>query len=315
MESFVKRLTANIKRKKSHVVAGLDPRPDIFPQSIMKSRKPCLRDTGLAIFEFNRAVIDAVHDLIPAVKPQIAFYERYGIHGIEAFMKTVAYAREKGLVVIDDAKRNDIGSTARAYSDAHLGRVTIDHEETPVFDADALTVTPYLGSDGIAPFIRDCRRYAKGIFVLVRTSNPSSAELQDLPVMHDGTHVKFHEVVAKLVRSLGKDLVDETGYSPVGAVVGATCPREAATLRQLMPESYLLVPGYGAQGGTARDIVDCFNSDGTGALISSSRGINYAYLNSKRYSERDFDKAARDAVREMNEDINSALGRKGISGW
>lgn len=315
MESFIKRLTANINRKKSHVVVGLDPRPDLFPQSIIANHGSCLSHTGQAIFEFNRALIDALHDLVPAVKPQIAFYERYGIEGIKAFIKTAAYARKKGLVVIEDAKRNDIGSTAEAYSDGHLGRVSMDHEEVPVFDVDALTVTPYLGSDGIRPFIKDCSRYAKGIFILVKTSNPSSSELQDLLVKHGDVHVRFYEIVAKLVHTLGKDLIDDSGYSPVGAVVGATYPGEAAVLRKLMPESYLLVPGYGAQGGTAHDIVDCFNKDGMGALISSSRGINYAYINSERYTEKDFDKAARYAVKEMNESINNALGCRGISSW
>ena len=316
MESFVKKLIVNIKRKKSHVVVGLDPVHEFFPKSIIRNHISSIDSIGLAIYEFNKLIIDAVCDLIPAVKPQIAFYERYGIHGIKAFIKTVSYAKEKGLMVIEDAKRNDIRSTAKAYSDGHLGRVNIsNNEDVPIFDVDAITVSPYLGSDGIIPFIDDCRKYSKGIFILVKTSNPSSFEFQDLLIKDENAFIKLHEVVAKFVNHLGKDLIDDSSYSPVGAVVGATYPNDALILRKLMPKSYFLVPGYGAQGGNVDDIINCFNDDGLGALVSSSRGINYAYINSEKYSDKNFDEAARNAVKEMNISINNVLNCKGILNW
>ncbi len=260
-------------------------------------------------------IIDAVYDLIPAVKPQIAFYERYGIHGIKAFIETISYAKEKGLIVIEDAKRNDIGSTAKAYADGHIGCIEINNENVSIFGVDAITVTPYLGSDGIIPFIDNCRKYSKGIFILVKTSNPSSYEFQDLLVKDQGNFSKLYEVIAKFVNKLGDELVDDSNYSPIGAVVGATYPNEANILRKLMPHSYFLVPGYGAQGANADDIVNCFNNDGLGALVSSSRGINYAYINSEKYNEKNFDNAARDAVKSMNYNINNSLRNKGKLNW
>ena len=316
MESFVKKLIINIKRKKSHVVVGLDPVYDFFPKSIIRNHNSSIEGIGLAIFEFNKFIIDAVYDLIPAVKPQIAFYERYGIDGIKAFIKTVSYAKEKGLIVIEDAKRNDIGSTAKAYSDGHIGRVKINKNiNVPIFDVDAITVNPYLGSDGIIPFVDDCGKYSKGIFILVKTSNPSSCEFQDLFVKDKNSCMKLYEVIAQFVNKLGEDLIDDSNYSSVGAVVGATFPNEATILRKLMPHSYWLVPGYGAQGGSVDDIIRCFNNDGLGAIVSSSRGINYAYINSEKYNDKHFDDAARNAVKEMNNSINNALKNKGILNW
>lgn len=311
---FIDKLIKEVKKKKSCTVIGLDPVIEYFPQQF-KKKIHSLQEIGQRIFEFNKVIIDSTYDLIPAVKPQIAFYERYGLPGLEAFLKTVLYAQKMNLIVIEDAKRNDIGSTAVAYSDGHLGKIRYGNKTEYVFNVDAITVNPYLGSDGIYPFIEDVKKYNKGVFILVKTSNRSSVELQDVLVTYKRRKFKFYELVAKYVNEWAKQAIGKTGYSSVGAVVGATFPKDASNLRKLLPKSYFLVPGYGAQGGRAKDMVRFFNNDGLGALISSSRGITYAYLYDKRYNSKNFDRAAREAVINMNEEINSILDRHNKLAW
>jgi orotidine-5'-phosphate decarboxylase len=314
MKNFADNLIEAIKKKKSHVVVGLDPDYDKLPQSLKKVYGVSLKSVGAAITEFNYHIINAVYDLVPAIKPQIAFYERYGIEGIKAFIRTVRYGKKKGLIVIEDAKRNDIGSTATAYSEAHIGRVKLNAREVPIYDVDAITINPYLGADGIIPFLHDVNRYHKGIFVLVKTSNPSSSDLQDLDIIYKHNRYKLYEVVARLVDEWGSHSEGNSGYTSVGAVVGATFPKEAEILRKLMPRTYFLVPGYGAQGGKPEDVINCFNQDGYGALIAASRSINYAFLNSK-YKESEFAEAARYATIKMNQEIEEVLKEKNILPW
>ena len=244
-------------------------------------------------------MVDAIHDIVPAVKPQIAFYECYGHHGLEAYERTVAYAHKKGLLVIGDVKRSDIGSTAEAYAEGHLGLVDVFGTPISTIDTDAVTVNPYLGSDGIHPFAKVCRDQGKGIFVLVRTSNESADEIQGQAVGDE----LLDEVVANLVEGWGRDLIGESGFSSIGAVVGATYPEEARELRQRMPNQIFLVPGYGAQGGGAEDARPCFHANGTGAIVNSSRGIILAYLDDK-ISERAYAEAARAAALRMKDDLN-----------
>lgn len=315
MSIFIDRFIEKIKEKKSHVVVGLDPDHNNLPSQFKKSSFDSLADISEAIFEFNRRIIDAVCDLVPAIKPQIAFYERYGVDGINAFIKTINYGKQKDLIVIGDAKRNDIGSTATAYSEGHIGRVDVSGEKIPVFDVDAITLNPYLGSDGIMPFVKDVQDYQKGIFVLVKTSNKSSMELQDLDVTDNGQSLKLYEVVAKKVHEWGKNIIGNYGYSSVGAVVGATFPKVFKTLRNLMPDNYFLVPGYGAQGATAGDVVNSFNKDGFGALINASRSIIFAYKHSNEFDDHQFAEAAREAVIKMNKEINESLQKNNILNW
>ncbi len=311
---FVDKLIRKIKETNNPSVVGLDPKLEFVPLHI---REKALKESGhglaaaaAAILDFNKKIIDAVYDVVPAVKPQLAYYEMYGIEGIKTFYETVEYARTKGLLVIADGKRNDIGSTAEAYSAAHLGRTAVGVEKIPVFDSDALTVNPYLGYDGIKPFINDCEQYGKGIFVLVKTSNKSSGQLQDLLTQYGKS---MYEIVAELVNDWGKDQTGEFGYSSVGAVVGATYPNQAKILRGIMKKAYILVPGYGAQGGTAKDAAHCFNKDGLGAIINASRSIMCAYQSEKwssKFSEEEFDKASRAEALSMKEEINEVLGTK-----
>lgn len=315
MKPFIDKLIEKIKQKKSHIVVGLDPDYDKFPIHIRK-KVQSLDDFENAIYEFNKNIIDAVYDLVPAIKPQIAFYERYGLPGLTAFKKTIDYGKQKDLIVIEDCKRNDIGSTASAYADGHIGKITLANIKIPVFDVDAITVNPYLGTDGILPFIESVENYGKGLFILVKTSNKSSYEIQDLIINTSKEQgIKLYEYVAKLVNNWGKDLIGKYGYSSIGAVVGATFPSEANVLRELMPNSYFLVPGFGAQGGTVSDIIPCFNKDGFGALISASRSIIYAYQSDKRFSSSEFPDASRSEVLSMNNKINRELKKMGILNW
>lgn len=312
---FIDSLVAKIKEKNNPTVVGLDPKIEYVPDAIKsKHIKQCgigTKSAAEAILEFNKRLIDSICDLVPAVKPQLAYYEMYGIDGLIAFEKTVSYAKGKGLLVIADGKRNDIGSTAEAYSAAFLGKakLTCDVAEK-VFDTDALTVNPYLGADGIKPFLDDCSKYGKGIFVLVKTSNKSSGQLQDLLTVSGQS---IYEIVAELVSEWGKNLIGSSGYSSVGAVVGATYPNQAKILRKILKRSYILVPGYGAQGGTARDVANSFNCDGLGAIVNASRSIMCAYqsdLWKEKYNEDGFDQAAREEAIRMRDDINSAIGNR-----
>ena len=300
-------LIEKIKEKNNPSVAGLDPKVDYVPSYI---REKCYKEYGRnlkgaaeAIWEYNKGLIDALYDVVPAVKPQSAYYEMYGLPGLDVLQRTIDYAKKQGLYVILDVKRNDIGATAEAYSRAYLGRTEIDGELVSSCDVDSITVNPYLGTDGIAPFIKDCKEYEKSIFVLVKTSNPSSGELQDLKT--DGQ--TFFEKTAGLVNKWGEEVVGKSGYSSVGAVVGATYPEQATLLRKLMPKAYFLVPGYGAQGGKADGAAKSFNSDGLGAIVNSSRGIICAYKKGD-YKEEEFAKAARDEAIRMKNELNSAIG-------
>jgi orotidine-5'-phosphate decarboxylase len=305
---FADRLIGEIKKKGSAICVGLDPRLDQVPAFIKEKMRAKYKNPFTAaaesILEFNKGIIDAVCDLVPIVKPQIAFYEQYGSEGFRAYEETFQYARDKGLLTIADAKRGDIGSTAEAYAKAFLGKVDLFGENVFAFNADAITVSPYLGFDGIKPFIKESQKYGKGIFVLVKTSNVSSGDVQDLD-MKDGNTV--YEIVAQYLESWGADDIGDSGYSLLGAVVGATYPDQAKKLRKIMPRNIFLVPGYGAQGGTAEDVKVCFNGDGNGAIVNSSRGITFAWENSDKYTEKDYAEAARQAVIKMKEDLGRVL--------
>lgn len=313
-ETFSDRLIRAVTAKKSHLLVGLDPYPERLPPHLVEEAGPGLAGLGRAIAAFNRGIIDAVADIAPAVKPQLAFYEAAGLPGMQAYLDTLAYAREKGLLVIADGKRNDISSTAAAYANAHLGRTELGGRSLPVFEADALTVTPYLGGDGIEPFVAQAEKYGKGVFVLVKTSNPSSAQLQDLGVSTTAGPMPLYEAVASLVEGWGSRLVGRDGYSSVGAVVGATFPDVAARLRALMPRTYFLVPGFGAQGGRLAQAANFFNSDGLGALIASSRSVIYAYQD-QGADGRDYAARARQAALGMKREVDRALERAGSSAW
>ncbi|ABN52185.1 MAG TPA: orotidine-5'-phosphate decarboxylase [Hungateiclostridium thermocellum] len=309
---FIDTLIEKIREKDNPSVVGLDPKieyvPSFIKEDMYKKYGKNLKAVAEAILLFNKYIIDAVYDIVPAVKPQLAYYEMYGLEGMRVFYETCKYAKEKGLLVIADGKRNDIGSTAQCYSAAYLGKTDIDEGiSEAVFDVDALTVNPYLGVDGIKPFIDDCVKYNKGIFVLVKTSNKSSGEIQDI-LTQEGRSI--YEIVAEYVESWGENKKGKYGYSCVGAVVGATYPNLAKILRKILKNSYILVPGYGAQGGTARDVAHCFNYDGLGAIVNASRSIMCAYKSEQWknvYSEEKFYEASRAEAIRMRDDINSAL--------
>lgn len=308
---YIDRLIEEIKKKNNPSVIGLDPKIEYVPgyikDSFFNEFGATFEGAAQAIIEFNTRLIDAIYDIVPAVKPQLAYYEMYGIEGLKAFDETVKYAKEKGLLVIADGKRNDIGSTAQAYSAAYLGNTPIEKEKHKAFDADALTVNPYLGIDGIKPFIDDCANNDKGIFVLVKTSNPSSGQLQDLKTESGKT---IYETVAEYVAEWGEAVKGKYGYSSVGAVVGATYPEQAKVLREIMKNAYILVPGYGAQGGTAKDAAASFNKDGLGAIVNASRSVMCAYKSDKwntKYDETSFAEAARAEAIRMRDEIVEAI--------
>lgn len=306
---MISRLIEKIQ-KTAPIVVGLDPQLKFIPEQLLKASYKEIGENpeGVAdaIFKFNKGIVDAVYDIIPAVKPQIAMYEVFGIPGLIAFDKTVKYCREKGLVVIGDIKRGDIGSTSAAYAQGHIGSVEIGGKKFRGFEEDFATVNPYLGSDGVKPFIDICNAEDRGIFVLVKTSNPSSGELQDKMV--DGTPI--YEMMGRMVDEWGKESMDGA-YSNVGAVVGATYPEQGKVLRKIMPHTFILVPGYGAQGGKGADLVHFFNEDGLGAIVNSSRGIIAAYTQDKysKFGAENFADASRAAVLDMKEDILGAIGR------
>ena len=305
---MIQQLIEKIQKTKAPICVGLDPMLNYIPEHILKKSfgdfGETLEGAADAIWNFNKEIVDHTFDLIPSVKPQIAMYEQFGIEGLKVYEKTVRYCQDKGLLVIGDAKRGDIGSTSAAYSTAHLGKVKVGNSVCTAFNTEFLTVNPYLGTDGVKPFVDVCKAEDKGLFVLVKTSNPSSGEFQDKLV--DGRPV--YELVADKVVEWGADCMDGA-YSNVGAVVGATYPEMSAILRKLMPNTYFLVPGYGAQGGTAKDLKPCFNEDGLGAIVNSSRGIIAAYKQEKyaRFGAEHFAEASRQAVLDMVADINSVL--------
>ncbi len=305
---MIDRLIAKIQKTGNPIVVGLDPMLSYVPEQIQQKAfaeyGETLAGAGEAIWQYNKAIVDAVYDLIPAVKPQIAMYEQFGLPGLAAFQKTVDYCHEKDLIVIGDVKRGDIGSTSAAYAAAHLGSVQVGSRTLPVFEEDFATVNPYLGSDGVQPFIDVCKKEGKGLFILVKTSNPSSGEFQDQLV---GGR-PLYELVGEQVDRWGQQCMGAE-YSEIGAVVGATYPEMGKTLRRIMPKSFILVPGYGAQGGKGADLVPFFNEDGFGAIVNSSRGIIAAYRQEKyaKFGAEHFAEASRAAVEEMAADIRGAL--------
>ena len=305
---MINKLTAKIQKTNAPIVVGLDPMLNYIPKHIQekafKEYGGTLEGAAEAIWQFNKEIVDKTYDLIPAVKPQIAMYEQFGIPGLMAYKKTVDYCKSKDLVVIGDIKRGDIGSTSAAYAVGHLGKVQVGDNKIAAFDEDFATVNPYLGSDGVKPFIDVCKEEKKGIFVLVKTSNPSSGEFQDRII--DGR--PLYELVGEKVAQWGEECMGDS-YSYVGAVVGATYPEMGKILRKIMPKAYILVPGYGAQGGQGKDLVHFFNEDGLGAIVNSSRGIIAAYKQEKyaKFGEENFGDASRAAVEDMIADIDGAL--------
>ncbi len=307
---MISKLIDRIEKTGAPIVVGLDPKLGFIPDDL---KKKCFEEKGAnpegaaeAFWQFNKEIIDNIYDVVPAVKPQIAMYEELGIPGLITFKKTVEYCKEKGLIVIGDIKRGDIGSTSESYAVGHLGQITIEGNSFSGFDEDFATVNPYLGSDGVKPFINVCNKEDKGIFVLVKTSNPSSGEFQDRLI--DGK--PLYELVGAQVEQWGLESMDGS-YSNVGAVVGATYPEMGKVLRDIMPHAYILVPGYGAQGGKGKDLVNFFNKDGLGAIVNSSRGIIAAWKNEdyKKY-DGNVGAAARAAVFDMKEDIAGALSSR-----
>ena len=305
---MINKLIAKIQKTKAPIVVGLDPMLSYIPEHIQKKAfeeyGETLEGAAEAIWQFNKEIVDKTYDLIPAVKPQIAMYEQFGIEGLKAYKKTIDYCKSKDLVGIGDIKRGDIGSTSAAYAVGHLGKIQVGSKCYVPFDEDFATVNPYLGSDGVKPFIEVCQEEGKGIFVLVKTSNPSSGEFQDQLV--DGR--PLYELVGEKVAQWGEEHMGDT-YSYVGAVVGATYPEMGAVLRKLMPKTFILVPGYGAQGGQGKDLVNFFNEDGLGAIVNSSRGIIAAYKQEKyaSFGPENFGDASRAAVEDMAADIRQAL--------
>ena len=309
---MIDKLIAKIQKTGAPIVVGLDPMLNYIPEHIQKKAfaeyGETLEGAAEAIWQFNKEIVDKTYELIPAVKPQIAMYEQFGIEGLKAYKKTIDYCKSKDLVVIGDIKRGDIGSTSAAYAVGHLGKVQVGSKCYVPFDEDFATVNPYLGSDGVKPFIEVCKEENKGLFILVKTSNPSSGEFQDQLV--NGR--PLYELVGEKVAQWGEEHVGQSGYSYIGAVVGATYPEMGATLRKLMPKTFILVPGYGAQGGKGKDLVNFFNEDGLGAIVNSSRGIIAAYKQEKyaKFGAENFGDASRAAVEDMVADISGALNAR-----
>jgi len=303
----IDNLIEKIKQTNNPTVMGLDPRYDMLPNCIKEKYNGSVEKITQGILEYNKALIDATYDIIPAIKPQMAFYEMFGVEGIKCLKETCKYAKEKDMIVILDAKRGDIGSTAAGYSNAYLGKTPMGEIEEAFYDVEFVTVNPYLGTDGIKPFIEDCKKYDKGIFILVKTSNPSSGELQDLKLENGKT---IYETVGSLVENWGEELRGENGYSSVAAVVGATYPEQLKTLREQMPHTFFLIPGYGAQGGKAEDIALGFDKNGFGGIINASRSLMCAYKSDRwkdEFSDEEYAKATRAEAIRMRDELNGAI--------
>lgn len=302
------RMIEKIVETQNPTVAGLDPKLAYIPSYILdgavQKYGKTLEGAAAALLEYNKGLIDALCDIVPAVKPQAAYYEMYGWQGVKALTETIAYAREKGMFVITDGKRNDIGTTMEAYATAHLGKTDVFGEKAEAFGADALTVNGYLGTDGIKPLLGICEAEDKGIFVLVKTSNPSSGELQDQK-MESGKTV--YETMGDFCEHWGEAVMGKYGYSGVGAVVGATYPAQLGEMRKKAPHTFFLVPGYGAQGGGADDVAPAFDKNGLGAIINSSRGIMCAWQKEK-CGEHDYAQAARREAIRMRDEICARIG-------
>ena len=299
---MIDRLIDRIENMQNPTAVGLDPTYGLVPKPI---REEMLEQHGKTVkaaadmfLRFNQEIIDSVCDLAPAIKLQIAMYEQYGLSGLAAYLSTIDYAKARGMIVIGDIERGDIASTAEAYA-AHLRGVTIEGQRFDLWNEDAVTINPYMGTDGIKPFLSACNEFDKGIFVLVRTSNPSAAEIQDLK--SDGRPVFEH--VARLVGKWGEQAMGDRGYSKVAAVVGATCPEQGRGLRKMLPRTFFLVPGYGAQGASGEDLRGYYDRQGGGCIVNSSRGIIGAYRENNKYEEHNFADAAREAVLAMKKDL------------
>lgn len=307
MNNMMDKLIQRIKETNNPTIIGLDPRYEQIPKCIKEKYAETLEGAAKSIIEFNKRIIDAIKDIIPAVKPQIAFYEKYGIEGMKAFEETCKYAKKQGMIVVADIKRGDIGSTAQSYSDVFLGRSKIGKKEEAIFDVDFVTLNPYMGIDSIKPFIEDCKKYNKGVFILAKTSNPSSKDIQDLKLE---TGEKVFEKVAKLIETWGKDQIGEYGYSSISAVVGATHREELKDIRKLAPHTFFLIPGYGAQGGKAEDIALGFDKNGIGGIVNASRSLINAYNSEmwkQKFTEEEFEKATRSEALRMKEELNQAI--------
>ena len=307
MTNMMDKLIDRIKETNNPTVIGIDPKYDMIPECIKNKYEQNMEGVAKAIEEFNKALIDATFDIIPAVKINIAFYEMYGLEGMKVFEETCKYAKEKGMLVMADIKRGDIGSTSKAYSNAFLGRTQIGEKEEKIYDVDFVTLNPYMGIDSVKPFIEDCKKYNKGAFIIVKTSNPSSGDLQDLK-LENGEEV--YTRVAKLVEEWGEDLRGKYGYSSISAVVGATYPKQLKDLRKTAPHTFFLIPGYGAQGGKAEDIALGFDSNGIGGIVNSSRGLMCAYksdLWKDKYTEERFAEATRQEAIRMKNELNNAI--------
>ena len=304
MKLAIDKLIDKIKETNNPTVMGLDPRFDMLPKVVTDKYPKTLEGVSKAIIEYNKALIDNTYDIIPAIKPQIAFYEMFGIPGMIAFEETCKYAKKKGMIVIADIKRGDIGSTAEGYSNAYLGKTKIGEIEESVFDVDFITVNPYMGSDSVIPFIKDCLKYNKGIFILAKTSNPSSGELQDLKL--EGGQEVYNKVI-ELIENWGKDLRGEYGYSSVAAVVGATYPKQLEEIRNLGKHTFFLIPGYGAQGGKVEDILLGFDDKGLGGIVNASRSLMCAYkseMYKNKYKEDEYYLATREEAIRMRDELN-----------
>ena len=307
MKNIIDQLIEKIKIMKNPTVIGLDPRYEMLLKCVKDKYPKTLEGVGQAIIEYNKELIDAIYDIIPAIKLQIAFYEMYGISGMQAFKVTCEYAKQKGMFVIADIKRGDIGSTAQGYSNAYLGKTKIEENEQSLYDIDFVTVNPYMGTDCVKPFIDDCKKYNKGLFILVKTSNPSSGELQDVK-LENGEEV--YTRVAKYVEKWGEELRGEYNYSSISAVVGATYPEQLKQLRQIAPHTYFLIPGYGAQGGKAEDIALGFDENGLGGIVNASRSLMCAYKSDMwkdKFEEKDYAKATRAEAIRMKEELCSKI--------
>jgi len=310
MKNIIDILIEKIKETGNPTVMGLDPRYEMLPKCVTDKYPKTLEGVTHAIIEYNKALIDATYDIIPAIKPQIAFYEMFGIPGMQAFKETCDYAKQKGMIIIADIKRGDIGSTAQGYSNAYVGKTKIGDIEESIFDVEFITVNPYMGTDCVKPFIEDCKKYNKGLFILVKTSNPSSGELQDLK-LENGEEV--YTRVAKLVENWGEELRGKYNYSSIAAVVGATYPEQLKQIREIAPHTYFLIPGYGAQGGKVEDIALGFDKDGLGGIVNASRSLMCAYKSDKwkdKFEEKDYAQATRAEAIRMRDELNSILKLK-----
>lgn len=306
MNNYADRLITSIETKGNSCIVGLDPRIELMPDFIFYKNINKSQDNRIcdSITYFHEIVINNIADVAPGVKLQVAFYEQYGIAGMQAFVNTLNIAKEKGLITIVDAKRNDIGSTAQAYANTFLGKTNIFGTKYSIYDVDCITVSPFLGEDTLIPFVNTCAEFGKGIFVLVKTSNPGSSDFQDLKIINSGEEIYIN--LGKMVERIGRKLIGKKGYSSVGAVVGATYPKEATMLRNIMKNNYFLVPGYGTQGASGKDVFSCFNSDKLGAIVNASRSITYSFA-SKDISQADFIKNVERNMMKMIIDVNGVL--------